>query len=310
MGRVVGIGLRQLGWVIPAGLLIPVLSFLVLRFVPGGPYDHAAELPLEVTERLSAHHDLDEPISVQLIRYVGRVGSGDLDWSMTSGGRSVTEILGSSLPISLQLGLLAFSLALLGGLVLGSVGALRRKSLLDRACSAVATVGFSAPCFALATMFVLVFSVSLALFPPALWEGPAHLILPALALAAAPGSLVARLTRDSLRSELSSDHVRTARAKGLSHLETVWRHAFRNTVALVSRRLGHICALLATGSVIVEHVFSIPGLGRSFVSSVKSGDSTVVVGLVLTYATLIIFANVLSNILRGVLDRTELSESL
>lgn len=302
MGRVVKIASRRLLWVLPTACLVLAASFLLLRFVPGGPYDHAADLPEGVKEKLAAQSDLSETVSVQFIRYVSRVASGDLDWSMTRADRSVNQILRNSLPISLQLGLLALGITLIGGLALGNFSVSKRGSPLDRTAILVTTIGFSTPASVLGTAFILIFASSLALFPPALWEGPIYLVLPALTLAAAPGSLVARLTRDGLRSALSADHVRTARAKGLSETETVWRHALRNALAPVSRKLGPVIALLVTGSVVVEHVFSIPGVGRHLVSSAKSSDLTVVVGLLLVYAAVIILANLTFELFRGVLD--------
>lgn len=294
--------LRQLLWVAPAVLTVLLATFLLLRFAPSGPHQREGELSAVAQQTLDGSQDSGASFLVHFGRYVGRTVQGDFERSSRRPDRSVRQILASTAPVSFQLGLSALILALFGGLFLGGVAAATRGSFWDRAGAVVATLGYSIPAFALATFLILTVCLSLKMLPPALWEGGAHMVLPVITLAAAPGALIARLTRVGLSSVLSSDHVRTARAKGVPELLVVWRHGASSALSKLLGELGPVFASLVAGSVVVEHVFSIPGLGRLFVTSATSGDHTVVAAALVVYATVIVFANVIIEISRAMIE--------
>jgi len=288
--------LRRVFVAVPVLLVVASLTFFALRAVPGGPYDREKALPEAVLANLEARADLDQPVAVQYVRWLGRTATGDLDVSMKYPNQSVAGIIGRAFPVSFALGGLGALLALLGGVAFGVITALRPGSWLDRIGGALTTLGFSLPSFVLGSVLVLVFALWIGWFPAALWTSPLHAVLPALTLAAGPAAYVARLTRGGVIEALAEPWVRTARAKGLPEHQVVLRHGLRNALGPVVTVSGPLVAWMITGSFVVEQIFAIPGLGRYFVTAVIDRDYSLVMGVTLFFAAIVIAANALVDL--------------
>lgn len=294
--------LRRTFVAIPVLLVVASLTFFALRAVPGGPYDREKALPEAVLANLEARADLDRPLTVQYVRWLGRTATGDLDVSMKYPNQTVAGIIGRAFPVSLALGGLGALLALFGGVGFGVLTALRPGSWVDRAGGALTTLGFSLPSFVLGSLLVLVFALWAGWFPAALWTSPAHVVLPALTLAAGPAAYVARLTRGGVIEALAEPWVRTARAKGLPEHRVVLRHGLRNALGPVVTVSGPLVAWMITGSFVVEQIFAIPGLGRYFVTAVIDRDYSLVMGVTLFFAVIVIAANAVVDLLYAWVD--------
>lgn len=294
---------RLLG-AIPTLLLVVTLAFVLVRAAPGGPFAGERPLSQEVEANLRAVYRLDEPLYAQYWYYLSGVVRGDFGPSYVQRDRSVAEVIGEALPVSLRLGMMAMAFALIAGATAGVVAALRRNTPFDRALMTIAMTGISVPVIVIAPALVLVFAVKLQ-WLPASWtgtEGASRMILPVVALALPQVAYIARLTRASMIDVLSSDFIRTARAQGLGTANIVRWHALKPAMLPVLSYLGPAVAAVLTGSVVIEQVFGIPGLGLSFVQSASNRDYTVVLGIVILYATLIVLFNLVIDILYGVID--------
>jgi oligopeptide transport system permease protein len=296
--------LRRLLGAIPTLLLVIVLAFLLVHAAPGGPFDDDRALPAEIEANIAAAYHLDEPLPMQFLRYLGGVVQGDFGPSYSYRDYTVSELIGRSVPISLQLGILAMLLATVVGVSLGIVAALRRNSPLDTIVMGLAMTGISIPVFVIAPLLVLLFAVRLQ-WLPASWmgsEGSSRLLLPVLSLALPQIAYVARLTRASLIEVLASDFIRTARAQGLGTAAIVRYHALKPAMLPVLSYMGPAVAAVLTGSVVVEEIFGIPGLGQLFVRGSLNRDYTLVLGIVIFYATLVVLLNLVVDLLYGAID--------
>jgi oligopeptide transport system permease protein len=295
--------LRLLG-AIPTLLLVIVLAFLMVHAAPGGPFDDERALPAEIEANIAAAYHLDEPLHKQFIRYLSGVLQGDLGPSFRYRDHTVSELIGTAFPLSLKLGATAMLLAVGIGVTVGSLAALRRNTFVDRAVMAFAMTGISIPVFVIAPLLVLFFAVKLQ-WLPAGWsgnEGVARLLLPVIALALPQIAYIARLTRASMIDVLGSDFVRTARAQGLGTSAIVRYHALKPAMLPVLSYMGPAIAAILTGSVVVEEIFGIPGLGQFFVRGALNRDYTLVLGIVIFYATLVVLLNLLVDLLYGAID--------
>lgn len=295
--------LRLLG-AIPTLLLVIVLAFLLVHAAPGGPFDSERVLPPEIEARVAAAYDLDKPVSEQLLNYLARLSRGDLGPSFRYLDHTVSELIAGAFPLSLRLGLYAIALALLLGISAGAFAALRKNSLLDRIVMSFAMTGISIPVFVVAPVLVLFLAVKLH-WLPAGWtgnEGLARWVLPVVSLALPQIAYIARLTRASMIEVLGSDYIRTARAQGLGTAAIVRLHALKPAMLPVLSYLGPAIAAILTGSVVVEEVFGIPGLGQFFVRGALNRDYTLVLGIVIFYAALVILLNLVVDIFYGVID--------
>jgi len=289
---------------IPTLLLVIVLAFLMVHAAPGGPFDDQRVLPPQTREALEAAYDLDKPLHEQLGIYLWRLLHGDMGPSYVYRDYTVSELIGRMFPVSLRLGALAMLLAVAVGLLAGTVAAMRRNSALDRFIMGFAMTGISIPIFVIAPVLVLFFAVKLQ-WLPAGWsgnEGIARLVLPVIALALPQIAYIARLMRASMIDVLASDFIRTARAQGLGTGAVVRHHALKPALLPVLSYMGPAVAAILTGSVVVEEIFGINGLGRLFVDSSLNRDYTVVLGVVIFYAALVIFLNLVVDLLYGVID--------
>lgn len=295
--------LRLLG-AIPTLLLVIVLAFLMVHAAPGGPFDDERVLPADVEANIAKAYHLDESLPKQFVRYMSGLLRGDLGPSYRYRDHTVSELIRSGFPLSLQLGAMAITLALLVGVSAGTVAALRQDSLLDRVVMSFAMTGISIPVFVIAPILVLLLAVKLH-WLPAGWSGSAgaaKFVLPVFTLALPQIAYIARLTRASMIDVLGRDFIRTARAQGLSTSTLVRVHALKPAMLPVLSYMGPAIAAILTGSVVVEEVFGIPGLGQFFVRGALNRDYTLVLGIVIFYATLIVFLNLLVDILYGVID--------
>jgi oligopeptide transport system permease protein len=295
--------LRLLG-AIPTLLLVIVLAFLMVHAAPGGPFDDERALPADVAANIQAAYHLDESVPQQFGRYLSGLLRGDLGPSFRYRDYTVAELIGTGFPLSLQIGLLAILLALLLGISSGTLAALRQGSMLDRIVMSFAMTGISIPVFVVAPVLVLLLAVKLQ-WLPAGWSGStgaAKYVLPVITLALPQIAYIARLTRASMIDVLGRDFIRTARAQGLGTRTIIRVHALKPAMLPVLSYMGPAIAAILTGSVVVEEVFGIPGLGQFFVRGALNRDFTLVLGIVIFYATLIIGLNLVVDILYGVID--------
>ena len=296
--------LRRLLGAIPTLFLVIALAFLLVHAAPGGPFDDERVLPAEIEANIAAAYHLDDPLPMQFLRYVGGLLRGDFGPSYSYRDYTVSELIGRSFPVSVQLGVLAMLLATVMGVSMGIVAALKRNSPLDKVMMGFAMTGISIPVFVIAPLLVLFFAVRLH-WLPASWtggEGGSRLLLPVLSLAMPQIAYVARLTRASLIEVLSSDFIRTARAQGLGTAAIVRYHALKPAMLPVLSYMGPAVAAVLTGSVVVEEIFGIPGLGQLFVRASLNRDYTLVLGVVIFYAALIVLLNLIVDLLYGAID--------
>jgi len=296
--------LRRLAGIVPTLFIIITVAFFLIRIAPGGPFDIERTLPAEIEANIKAAYNLDKPLVVQYVDYLGGVVTGDFGPSYKYNDFTVAELIAASFPVSLKLGASAMVIALLLGLVLGTVAALRQNSTLDHIVMTLAMTGIAVPNFVVAPLLALVFGVYLSLLPVAGWAqgGVADMVLPVTAMALPYVAYIARLTRGSMVEVLRSNFVRTARAKGLPLRRVLLRHALPAALLPVISFLGPATAGIITGSVVIEEIFQIPGMGRYFVQGALNRDYTLVMGVVIFYAVLILILNLLVDLLYAALD--------
>jgi oligopeptide transport system permease protein len=303
--------LRRLLGAIPTLLVIITLAFFMMRAAPGGPFDSQRKLTPEVERNIKAAYNLDKPLVQQYFIYLGKLAHGDLGPSYKNKDFTVVQLIGTGLPVSARLGLTAMALALLLGMALGVAAALKQNRWEDYSVMGAAMLGITIPTFVTAPLLTLVFGIyGVSLFgqdlslPVGGWNGGAwrNLVLPVTVLALPQIAIVARLMRGSMIEVLRADYIRTARAKGLPTLRIVLSHALRAAALPLVSYLGPALAAILTGSLVVEQIFGLPGIGRYFVQGALNRDYTLVMGVVICYAALIIALNFLADIAYGILD--------
>jgi ABC-type dipeptide/oligopeptide/nickel transport system permease component len=299
---VAGYLIRRILWLIPVLFFVALITFLLMHLVPGGPFDQDVSRTPSTVINLNRKYGLDKPVWQQFITYLTNVLHGDLGISLQFQTRSVSSIISGGLKVSGILGLLAFVYAVTIGVALGIIAALRRNSLVDYFSLLFATLGASMPTFVLAIILVTILSVHWHIFPVLGWGDWKQAILPMVTLGSAPAAYIARITRASMLEVMQQDYVRTAWAKGLRERSVVVRHIVKNALIPVLTLLGPLSAGLVTGSFIIEQFFAIPGIGRSFVGAVFARDYGMIMGISLFYAFLVAFANLIVDILYGVVD--------
>ena len=287
---------RRILETIPALLIIVTMTFFMCKYAPGGPFDSERATTPEIRKRLEAHYGLNDPVYVQYFRHLGQVIKGDFGPSYKYPSRTVNEIIAESLPNSMQLGFYALLTALALGLTTGLLAAMFHNRFLDFAPMAIAMLGICLPTFVLGPLLILFFALNLGWFNVSGWSEASDRVLPALTLGIYYAAYVARLSRAGMLDVLSQDYIRTARAKGVSELRILFKHALRGGSLPVVSFLGPAIAGLITGSFVVETIFQIPGLGRYFVTAAFNRDYTMVMGTVIFYATLIILLNLIVDI--------------
>lgn len=294
--------LRRLLSAIPTIFIIITAAFFMMRIAPGGPFDQERTLEATVMENLNRTFGLDKPLYEQYAMYLGNLFRGDMGPSFIYRDKRVHEILAEGLPISMQLGLTALVIALVFGSILGSIAALRQNTKADYAVIATATFGITVPNFVVAPVLSLVFAVMLGWLPAQGWGRWEQMILPVIALSLPQIAVVARLVRGAMIEALRSDHVRTARAYGLPARMVVIKHALRAAILPAISYLGPAAAALLTGSIVVEQVFNLPGIGRYFVAGALNRDYTLVMGTVVIVAVFVVVFNLIVDLLYALLD--------
>jgi oligopeptide transport system permease protein len=282
--------------------IVYTVSFFLMRSVPGGPLDGERNLSPEIEANIRAHYNFDAPLSEQYFNHLGKILRLDFGPSYKLKDFTVNEIIAQGFPVSASLGIFAMVFALSLGLTAGIVSALWRQSVLDVALMSLATVGIAVPNFVLASLAIVVFVFHFNLLPAAGWGSLEQLILPALCLGAPFAAYIARLTRTGMLEVLSSDYIRTAEAKGLRRHRVVLRHALRGALLPVVSYLGPATAGILTGSLVLEKIFAIPGMGSHFIEAAIQRDYTLAMGMVLVYTALLYTMNLLVDISYAILD--------
>jgi oligopeptide transport system permease protein len=294
--------LKRLLIIIPMALLVVTLTWVLIRIAPGNFYSGEKKLPAAVEANIRKQYGLDERWYTQYGMMMANIVKGDFGSSLRYTGNTVNEIIARHLPYSATIGVLAYLLALLVGLSAGTFSALRQNSGFDYGSMSVAMLGLSVPSFVLGPLLVLIFSFWLYWLPPARWGGITALILPVVTLASVYAAYIARLTRAGMLEVMRSDYIRTARAKGLDEKTVLLRHAFRGGLIPVVSFTGPALAGLLAGTVVVERVFAIPGLGNIFIQAVSNRDEPLVLGVTAFLSILIMVFNLIVDICYGFLD--------
>jgi oligopeptide transport system permease protein len=296
--------IRRVIIIVPMLFIILSLTWMLIRLAPGNFYTSEKELPAAIKENLRVKYGLDKPWHVQYRRVLWNMARFDFGNSLKYESQSVNQILWRALPVSAVLGLSAYLIALFVGITTGTLAALKQNTWIDYASMALAMIGISIPNFVLGPLLVLIFSLTLFWLPPALWDGfpSKSLILPAITLSAIYIAYIARLTRSGMLEVLRSDYIRTARAKGLSEGAVVRRHALRGGLLPVVSFSGPALAFLITGTVVVERVFSLPGLGNYFINACFNRDEPLIIGIVAFIAISVLVFNLIVDISYGFID--------
>ena len=292
----------RLLWIIPVLFVVTILTFILMHSVPGGPWAREKALPPQTVARLNEKFGLNDPIYVQYIRWAGNLLQGNLGPSFKFADRTVNEIVSDGIGTTMQLGLMAFTLAVIFGIPLGIFAALGHNRWPDYLSTAISIIGVAVPSFVLALLLVLFFGVNLKWFPTGGWKGPETWVLPTIALAGFPIAVIARYTRASMLEVTRKDYIRTAQSKGLADQAVVSRHMSRNALIPVVTILGPTLAYLVTGSFIIETVFGIPGIGRYYVTSISQKDYGVLMAMTILYAFAVAFLNLVVDVLYAYID--------
>jgi oligopeptide transport system permease protein len=287
---------RRFLQIIPVLLVIATLTFFLMKLAPGGPFDTEKATTPEIKQQLEAHYGLNQPLWRQYLDYLGNMAKGDLGPSFKYAGWNVTELIAGAFPVSLELGCYALAVALTLGMIAGFLAALRPNTVTDYAPMSLATLGICLPTFVMGPVLILLFGITLGWFNSSGWFFLEDRVLPALTLGGYYAAYTARIARTGMIDVLSQDFIRTARAKGATEWRVLFKHALKGAVQPVVTLSAPVTASMVTGSFIVEKIFDIPGLGRFFVTAAFNRDLTLVVGLVLFYATLIVVLNLIADI--------------
>jgi len=300
MGAII---IRRLLTAIPVLFIVVSLTFTLMHYAPGSPFTSERHIPAPILAALEKKYDLDGPFLGQYVRYLRDLAHGDLGLSLQLRNRTVNEIIAQSLPVSVVLGSLAYAIALFAGITLGGLAAVRHHKAGDRWLMLAALLGISVPSFVLAPLLIRILAIDFSILPVAGWGSVDQIILPAICLSIPFVASITRLTRGGLLEVLRLDFVRTARAKGLSETAVLFRHALKVAILPVIGYSGPAIAGVLTGSIVIETIFGIPGIGPFFVNSVLNRDPFMTCGVVLVFGLFLILCNLVADILYFVVDR-------
>ncbi len=298
----VGYIIRRVLWIIPVLFVVSLITFTLMHAAPGGPWAREKKLPQATIDHLNEKYGLNDPIPVQYLRWVGGLVTGDLGPSYKYLDRSVNDIVADGIGTTAQLGIQAFLLSVIIGIPLGVIAALRHNGWPDYLATFISVLGICTPSFVGAIVLLVIFSVTLRWFPTFGWDDPSHWVLPTVALALLPIAQIARYTRASMLEVTRKDYVRTAQSKGLKERTVVVVHMIRNAMIPVITILGPILAFLITGSFIIETIFSIPGIGKYYVTSIGQRDYGVIMAMTMLYAAAIAVMNLVVDVLYAYID--------
>jgi len=298
--------MRRVAWMIPTLLAMALMTFIIMHATPGSPLDpqapNANPLSPELQRNLAEKYGLDKPLYLQFLTFLKNVARLDFGFSYAYKTRTVSEILAGTFPISLQLGIMAFFFAAVGGITLGTLAAVRQNSWVDYLCVVLATAGVSLPNFVTGILLILIFALSLGLLPVSGWDSPRNWILPTITLGLPELGIIARYTRASVLEVVRADFTRTARAKGVAERAVVARHVLKNALIPVVTYLGPLLAAIGTGSFFVELIYSVPGMGKFFVQSMSGRDYNMIMAVVLLYGAFLGVMNLVVDLSYGLLD--------
>lgn len=294
--------IKRLGSMVVTLLVIITLTFFLMHSIPGSPFNEERATSEAVQKNLESYYHLDEPLYVQYFLYLKSVATFDFGPSIKKSSQTVNEMLGRGFPVSFELGMVTLIVAIFSGILLGIIAALRHNGFIDYLAMTVAVVGISVPNFVMATLLIQQLAVTWEILPVATWTSPKHMILPTLALATGPMAIIARLTRSSMLEVLTQDYIRTAKAKGLTPVKIVFKHALKNALLPVVTILGSLAASILTGTFVIEKIFAIPGMGKYFVESINQRDYPVIMGTTIFYSTVLIMMLFLVDLAYGILD--------
>ncbi|HNV18903.1 MAG TPA: ABC transporter permease [Rectinema sp.] len=297
--------IRRVLSIIPTLFIVITLSFFLIRLAPGGPFAREREVPEAILQNLMKRYHMDEPLIKQYLRYMGDIIRWDFGPSYRYRDLTVNEIIDEGLPISMSLGVISLVLATVGGIAVGIISALKQNRWQDYVVTSIAVIGISVPLFVMGPVLQLVFGMRLKILPIGQWistHGIKAVILPAITLSFPYFAYIARLSRASILEVLRSDYIRTARAKGLKESVVVWKHVLKGALLPVVTYLGPAFSGIVVGSIVVESVFLVPGIGRPFVQSALNRDYTLIMAEVVVYSIILIIANLVVDILYGFLD--------
>jgi oligopeptide transport system permease protein len=299
----IAILVRRLLQAIPVLFIVVSLTFLLVRIAPGNPFSSDKKIAPEILAQLEVQYDLHGSLGHQYAQYLGKVVRGNLGLSTQYRNRTVNEIIGQSLPVSMVLGSLAFALSLVIGIASGAWAATAHNTARDRLLTLGALLGISVPSFVVAPVLVMIFAIWLNVLPSYGWGSPDQIILPAICLAIPFAATIARLTRGSLLEVLKLDFIRTARAKGLPERIVLFRHALKVAILPVIGYSGPAVAGILVGSIVIEKLFGIPGIGQFFVNSILNRDPFTTSGVVVVFSVFLIFFNLVADVLYFLVDR-------
>jgi oligopeptide transport system permease protein len=294
--------IRRVLWIIPVLFFITLITFALMHSVPGGPWDREKRLAPAVVENLNRRYGLDKPVWLQYVDFLGNAVHGDLGVSFSYQDRKVTDVILEGLPVTATLAFSALLVALIIGIPMGIIAAIKQNSWADYLCLFFATIGGAVPNFVMAMLLIIVFSVGLHWLPTSGWGTWQKLLMPAFALGVYHAALLARITRASMIEAIRQDYVRTARAKGMLESLILLRHILKNAMIPVVTILGPVAAGLIAGSFIIESIFAVPGVGKFFIQGIFARDYGLMMGTTLFYAAVIAFANLAVDILYGFID--------
>ncbi|HEY1384657.1 MAG TPA: ABC transporter permease subunit [Dongiaceae bacterium] len=295
--------IRRIIGAVPTLFALITISFFIMRVAPGGPFSTSRKLTVQVLENMNKAYHLDEPLWMQFGRYLWGLAHFNFGPSMKYKDYSVTELIVGGLPVSIEIGIWAMLFASVTGVALGMAGALRRNGVTDLTAGVIAMAGVAIPTFVIGPLLQIVFGLQLHWFPIAGWDGSLDAkVLPVFVLALPNIAYISRLTRGSMIETLRTNYVRTARAKGIGPRRVIWKHAMTGAMLPVIAYLGPATAITVTGSVVIEQIFGIPGIGRYFVEGASNRDYPLVMGVTILYGGIVILANIVTDVLRGYLD--------
>jgi len=293
---------RRVATIILSLFFIVTLTFFMMKAIPGGPFKSEKALPPQIEQAINEKYHLDDPLWKQYVDYLVRTARWDLGPSFKYQYVTVNDIIRDYFPVSAQLGAVSVILALGLGISAGIVSALKQNQIQDYGTMIMATLGFSVPSFVIAGLLQYLFAYKWHILPPAMWGSWQNMVMPVLSLATLPTCVIARLMRTSMLEVLQQDYIKTARAKGLPGHKIITGHVLRNAILPVVTYLGPLIAAIFTGSFIIEYIFAIPGLGRSFVTSVQNRDYTVIMGTTVFYSLFLMIMNLIVDIAYAIID--------
>lgn len=294
--------LKRIGTMLVAMFMIILLTFVLMHSIPGGPFTNTKGVPEEVTAAMEAKYGLDQPMPVQFFNYLGNLLHGDFGPSYKYTGKTVNDFIATGAPVSAKLGLVTLVFVLITAIPMGILAALKNNRWQDMLLMAIATIGVTIPSFVIASVLIYVFAFKLNVLPTFGLDSWKSYILPMIAMGGYSVSYLARLMRSSLLEVMGQDYIRTARAKGVSGKKIIFGHALKNSLIPVITYFGPMLAFIVTGSMVVEQIFAVPGIGRQFVSSITNRDYTMIMGTTIFLASLIVIMNLISDLLYKVVD--------